>query len=80
MEANRLMINAVQSASASFILKILLPAVLLLYICIRMKKANETQLKQSNIILNIITGVYIIINISHLICFLLFCLFIIFPI
>lgn len=79
IEANFLMVNAVQSLSASFILKILLPAVLLLYIYIRMKKASETQLKQSNIILNIITGVYIIINIFHLICFLLFGLFIIFP-
>ncbi|MBZ9689108.1 DUF5658 family protein [Clostridium estertheticum] len=79
MEANLLMVNAVQSVSASFILKIVLPAVLLLYIYIRMKKASETQLKQSNIILNIITGVYIIINFSHLIWFLLFGLFIIFP-
>lgn len=72
MEANFLMVKAVESVSVSFILKIVLPAVLLLFIYIRMKKANETQLKQSNIILNIITGVYIIINISHLIWFLLF--------
>ncbi|MBZ9636817.1 DUF5658 family protein [Clostridium sp. FP1] len=79
MEANRLMINVVQSTSASFILKIVLPALLLLYIYIRMKRATVTQLKQSNIILNIITGVYIIINISHLVCFLLFGLFIKFP-
>jgi hypothetical protein len=72
MEANLLMVNAVQSTSASFVLKILLPAVLLLFMYIRMKKASETQLKQSNIILNIITGFYIIINISHLIWFFLF--------
>ncbi|MGH4137629.1 DUF5658 family protein [Clostridium sp.] len=75
MEANFLMANAVQSLSASFILKIVLPAVLLLYIYIRMKKANETQLKQSNIIINIISGIYIIINISHLIWLLLLAIF-----
>ncbi|WP_253200438.1 DUF5658 family protein [Clostridium sp. CF012] len=73
MEANFLMAKAVQSISSSFILKIVLPAVLLLYIYLRMKKATGTQLKQSNLILNIITGVYIIINISHLVWFLLFC-------
>ena len=72
MEANFLMVKAVQNISSSFMLKIVLPAVLLLYIYLRMKKASETQLKQSNLILNIITGVYIIINISHLVWFLLF--------
>lgn len=71
-EANFLMIKAVKSVPASFILKIVLPAVLLLYIYIRMKKASELQLKHSNIILNIITGVYILINASHLIWFFLF--------
>lgn len=75
MEANFLMANAVQSLFASFILKIVLPVVLLLYIYIRIKKASEIQLKQSNIILNIITGIYVIINISHLIWFLLFEIF-----
>ncbi|MBU3189348.1 hypothetical protein KPL51_07225 [Clostridium bowmanii] len=71
-EANFLMVKAIQSPSTSFILKIVLPAVLLLYIYIRMKNASELQLKQSNIILNIITGVYILINIFHLIWFFLF--------
>jgi len=78
MEANLLMVNAVKSTSTSLILKIILPAVLLLYIYIRLKKASETQLKQSNIILNIITGFYIIVNISHIIWFLLYGLFTIF--
>jgi hypothetical protein len=79
IEANILMAKAVQSLSASFILKIVLPATLLFYLYIRMKKASEKQLKQSNIVINIATAVYTIINISHLIYFSLLGLFIIFP-
>ncbi|MBZ9625370.1 DUF5658 family protein [Clostridium sp. FP2] len=75
LETNFLMTKALQSLSTSFILKIVLPAVLLLCLYIRMKKANETQLKQSNIIINIATSVYLIINFWHLICFLLLGLF-----
>ena len=79
IEANLLMAKAVQSLSTSFILKIILPAGLFFYLYLRMKKANEKQLKQSNIILNIATAVYGIINIFHLICFSLLGLFKIFP-
>jgi len=68
LETNFLMVKAVQSFSASFILKIMLPAVLLLCLYIRMKKATETQLKQSNIITNIAIVVYLIINLWHLVC------------
>lgn len=79
MEANLLMERAVQSLSTSFILKIVLPATLLFYLYIRMKNASEKQLKQSNIVINIATAVYTIINIFHLIWFLLFGFFVIFP-
>ena len=78
IEANILMAKAVQSFSASFILKIVLPAALLFYIYIRMKSASEKQLKQSNILLNIATAVYSMINIFHLICFFLLEIFIVF--
>lgn len=78
IEANMFMAKAVQSFSASFILKILLPAALLFYLYLRMGKASEKQLKQSNNILNIATAVYGIINIFHLMCFSLFGLFLIF--
>ena len=72
LEANFLMTKAVQSLFSSFILKIALPATLLFYIYTRMKKANEKQLKQSNIIVNIATAIYSLINIFHLFCFLQF--------
>ena len=58
LEANILMAKAVESISASFILKIVLPAALLLCLYIRMKKASEKQLKQSNIIINVTTTAY----------------------
>jgi len=71
LETNFLMAKAVQSLSTSFILKVVLPAVLLFCLYIRMKKANETQLKQSNIIINVVTIAYSVINLWHLVCFLL---------
>lgn len=69
MEANPFMIKAVQNLSISFILKIVLPAILLLYLSLRIKKATDYQLKISNIIINIATTAYALINVSHLIWF-----------
>jgi hypothetical protein len=79
IEANVLMAKAVQSLCASFVLKILLPGALLFCLYIRMKKASENQLKKSNIVLNVATAVYALINTFHLIYLLLFGLFILFP-
>lgn len=78
MEANLLMAKAVQNLFVSFMLKVLLPAVLLFYIYIRIKTASEKQLKQSNILLNMATIVYAIINISHLVWFSLYGFFTVF--
>ena len=66
------MIKTVDSLLASFMLKVILPAVLLSYLYFRMKKASEKQLKQSNILLSVATGVYAVINIFHLVFFLMF--------
>lgn len=67
IEANFLMTTAVQSYTASFCLKILLPAILLLYVFFRLKSANERQLRNSNIMISGITVVYAFINLSHLV-------------
>jgi hypothetical protein len=80
MEANILMAKAVNSLLSSFMLKIVLPAALLFYLYFRMKNASEKQLKQSNILLSIATGVYVVINVFHLIYLLLFGLLKIFTI
>ncbi len=76
IEANILMISAVQSYAASFCLKVLLPAILLLYVFYRLKSANERQLRNSNIMISGITVVYAFINLSHLVWFSILPLFI----
>ena len=45
---------------------IALPAVLIIYIIIRLKKANDGQLKKANIVVNIIFIIYALINLMHL--------------
>lgn len=69
IELNPFMVNAVQNPASSFILKLLLPAVLLVYLFLRIRKATDHQLKVSNVIINIATAAYVFINVSHLIWF-----------
>lgn len=76
IEANILMTSAVQSYTTSFSLKVLLPAILLLYVFYRLQSANERQLRNSNIFISGITAVYAFINLSHLVWFSLLPLFI----
>lgn len=76
IEANVLMTSAVQSYTASFSLKVLLPAILLLYVFYRLQSANERQLRNTNILISGITTVYAFINLSHLVWFSLLPLFI----
>lgn len=71
IEANTLMTGAVQNPMAGFTLKVVLPAAMLFYLYIRMQKANNTQLKISNVIINIAAFLYALINTSHLIWFIL---------
>ena len=66
------MVKAVNSLLASFMLKVVLPAALLSYLYFRMKSASEKQLKQSNVLLSVATGVYAVINIFHLVYFLMY--------
>jgi len=67
MEVNTFMAGEVQKPLKSFAIKVVLPAVILIFIYIRMQKATDKQLKQSNILINIAVCIYILINISHMI-------------
>lgn len=67
IEANIFMVDQVRDPIRSIILKVVLPAALLVFLYIRMQKATEKQLMQSNIIINIATGIYTLINLSHLV-------------
>jgi hypothetical protein len=65
-EANILMVKAVQSPSATMLLKIILPALLLFIIYNRMKGADNDQLKAANIAVNISLTFYCFVNLTHL--------------
>jgi hypothetical protein len=67
MEANTLMVGVTQSPTISFILKVVLPAILLVYIFFRMQKATVEQLKKSNFLIMGVIALYTLINISHLV-------------
>lgn len=67
MEANSIMAGFISNPLKCIALKGFLPAVLLLYIAIRIGKANERQLKQANILLNSVITVYLAVNLLHIV-------------
>ncbi len=75
MEANILMVKAVESILVSFILKVILPAVIFMLIYFRMQGATDQQLKKSNIFINGAIIMYTLINVSHLVWFLMLPIF-----
>lgn len=70
-EINIFMIQVFHSTKGSFLLKIVVPAIILFYLYIRIKKASKTQLKISNTIINITVFFYLVINILHILWVLL---------
>ena len=65
-EVNIFMVNAVQSPVISFFLKIILPALLLLYLYRRICLSESSGLKATNIGINISLTIYSLVNLSHL--------------
>lgn len=68
VEANIIMAKLIENPSISIIVKTILPAILLIGILIRMQKATKQQLRISNCLINMITSLYALINLSHIIC------------
>ena len=66
-EVNIFMAKAVNSPVASLLLKIILPAALLNYLYRQIKDSDSSQLKASNIAVNISLTIYSLVNISHLV-------------
>ena len=66
MEANIFMRKILQYKEISFILKLGLPLILLYVLYKRLKHANNKQLIIGNILINICTLSYALINFSHL--------------
>jgi hypothetical protein len=69
MEANIFMVKAVESIPSSFLLKVVLPAIMFTFIYFRIRNATEQQLKKSNILINGVLIIYALINVSHLVWF-----------
>jgi len=69
MEANIFMVKVVQSIPSSFLLKVVLPAIMITFIYFRIRSATEQQLNKSNILINSVVIIYALINVSHLIWF-----------
>ncbi len=66
IELNPLMKNIVHNSTMAMVVKCVIPAVLLGYLAIRLQKANEKQLRVSNVFVQAILILYIAINIIHM--------------
>lgn len=66
VEVNGFMNQVVQNPDLSFLLKILLPIILLSYLYVRLQDATELQQRVSNIFLNLVIAFYLIVNCSHI--------------
>lgn len=78
IEANPLMKNIVTNPFQSFCMKVLLPAILLVYLGWRMKSATSKQLKVSNYFINMLNLIYLLLvsfQIIYCIAFLFISLF-----
>lgn len=65
IEANILMAMIVENSIPCFVIKVVFIALLLKYIGIRMEKATIKQLRQSNLLINGILILYILVNTLH---------------
>lgn len=66
-EVNPFMATALQNPVISIMLKVILPAILLVYIFLRIKDADAIQLKTANIATNLSLTIYTLVNMSHII-------------
>ncbi|HKL79141.1 MAG TPA: DUF5658 family protein [Mobilitalea sp.] len=66
-EVNIFMVNAVKNPALSLLLKIVFPAFLLYYLYKRICSSDCSQLKATNIGINISLSIYVLVNISHLV-------------
>lgn len=65
-EANVIMVHVLDNQLTSLIVKVIMPAVLLVYLYHRMQTATEHQLRIANYLINGILIAYIGINVCHL--------------
>lgn len=66
-EVNIFMVNAVESPMAGFLIKTILPAILLYYLYKRICCIDASQLRAANVGINISLALYALVNLSHLV-------------
>lgn len=71
-EINGLMINVVDNPWLSIIIKLIIPALLIIYILIRLEELPETNMRLCHMCVNIVLLIYTVITIMHLSYFGLF--------
>lgn len=69
IEVNPLISSLIDDNISLLLVKVILPIILLAYICIRIKKATKPQMIKSNRLINVAQLLYGFINIFHSLCF-----------
>lgn len=69
IEVNPLISSLIDDNISLLLVKVILPIILLAYICIRIKKATKPQMIKSNRLINVAQLFYGFINIFHSLCF-----------
>lgn len=65
-EANKLMINIVTNPYLSILVKLIVPALLIIYLLFKIDELPSSQLKFCTFFINLVILVYLCINILHL--------------
>lgn len=71
-EVNSIMVNVVDDPFLSIIIKLIIPAFLIIYILVRLEDLPESNMKLCHICVNVVLFIYTLIALMHL-CYL--CLF-----
>lgn len=64
-EANTLMVPIIGDPVWGILLKLVMPALLIIYVLMEIDKLPEQNLKLCNICINIVLGVYVVITLLH---------------
>lgn len=64
-EANKIMVPIIGNAFLGILLKLLLPALLIIYILSQINQLPDQNLKVCNICINIVCSIYVAINLLH---------------
>lgn len=75
-EANKLMVPIIGDPFLGIVLKLVLPALLIIYVLFEMDKLPEQNLGICNIFLNIVLGIYVIITLLHVFYSFFYCFFV----